>query len=109
SFFHDADPGGEAEGFVEVVGDEDHGLLHGLLERLKLAVEVEAGQGVQGSEGLVEENDRRIGGEGAREGDSLALASGELAGIAAGVGAGRETDEVEHLLRAGPGALAVPL
>ena len=51
----------------------------------ELPVELQAGEGVEGAEGLVEEDDRRIGGEGPGEGDALALASGELGRVAAGV------------------------
>ena len=49
-----------------------------------------AGEGVEGAEGLVHEEEVGVGGEGAGEADALALAAGELPGIA-----GAEFGEVE--------------
>ena len=70
-------------------------------------MELEAGQGVQGAERLVEQDQRRIGGEGAGEGDALALASGELGGVAAALSRG-EPDQLQHLARPLLATVAVP-
>jgi len=105
---HDSDAVGEAEGFGEVVGDEDGGFGQGFLQVQELPVELEPGEGVEGAEGLVEEDEGRIGGEGAGEGHSLALAAGELGGIAAGVGGEFQPNELEHFAGAGLAAVAVP-
>ena len=83
---------GEIEGFVEVVGDEQDGLVEALKEGAHHLLHFEAGEGVESAEGLVHEEDWRIGGESAGEAGTLALASGELAGIAVGEGGGIEAD-----------------
>ena len=41
-------------------------------------------RGIEGGEGLVEEDDLGIGGQGAGQGDALLLPAGELVGVAAG-------------------------
>jgi uncharacterized OsmC-like protein len=105
---HDPDAVGEAEGFGEVVGDEDGGLAQGLFEVQELAVQLEAGEGVEGAERLVEKDEGRIGSEGAGEGDALALAAGELGGITAGVDGEIEAHERQHFAGSGLAALAVP-
>src|SRR3954453_6324537 len=56
--------------------------------------------GVERAERLVEQQDARLDGERARQRDTLALATGELAGIA--VGEPIELHEIEQLLHARP-------
>jgi hypothetical protein len=105
---HDADAVRQAEGLVEVVGHQQGGLSEALFQVQELAVELQTGQGVQGSERLVQEDEGGIGGEGAGEGHALALAPGELAGIAIGVGVRTEADQLQHLARPLPATVAVP-
>src|SRR4051794_13782236 len=104
---HDADAVGQSEGLAEVVGHQHGGLGEAAFQLQELAVELQAGQGVEGAEGLVEQDQRRIGGEGAGEGDPLALASGELGGIAAALSRG-EPDQLQHLARPLLATVAVP-
>ena len=61
------------------MGDEDHGAPVGQPQRLELGVERVAGQGVEGAERLVEEQDRRVGDERPCQGDALLHPAGELA------------------------------
>ncbi|MNE99838.1 hypothetical protein D3C80_1985710 [compost metagenome] len=49
------------------------------------AAQVAADAGVQGAEGLVQQQQTGFDGQGAGQGDALALAAGQLAGIAAAV------------------------
>jgi hypothetical protein len=85
---------GEFEGLLLVVGDEDGGDANFLMEGSEPAAEVFADFGVEGAEGFIEEEDFRIDGEGARQGDALALAAGELGGQA--VFQALELDEAEE-------------
>ena len=66
------------------MGDEDDRLAELTLEALQLALQLLAHDRVDGAEGLVHEQDVRVGGEAAGDADSLLLAAGELGGIAGG-------------------------
>jgi hypothetical protein len=107
SISHDSDAIGETEGLGQVMGHEDSGFAQRLFDLQELTVKLQAGQGVQGSEGLIQEDDGRIGGQGTGEGDALALASGKLGGMAAGLDIGK-SDELQHLPRPGLSAGVVP-
>ena len=83
---------GEVEGFVEVVGDEQDGFADAGEQVAEHGLHLGAGEGIERAEGLVHEQDGGVGGEGAGEADALALASGELPGVAGaefGEGRGR--------------------
>jgi hypothetical protein len=97
AFGQEDDSGGEVEGLVEVVGDEEGGLVDAGEEVLEHGLHLGSGDGVEGAEGLVHEEDGGVGGEGSGEADALALASGELPGIAAAVLGGVEAGEGEDL------------
>ena len=60
-----------------------------------------------GAERLVHQHQRRVGGERAGDADALALAAGELGGVAVAEVAG-QADQLEQLLDARGGALLVP-
>jgi hypothetical protein len=104
--FHDGDAVAELERLVEVVADEDDGAVALSLEVEELVLEARADQGVEGREGLVHQEDRGVGGEGAGEAHALLHPARELAHQ--GVRAVMEVDELELLLDAG-GALAAGL
>ena len=78
---HDADLVGDLDGLIHVVGDKYDGLVEGVLEAQQLILELGPGDGVQGAEGLVHEDDLRIGGEGPGHSDTLLLTAGELGRI----------------------------
>ena len=56
--------------------------------------------GVHGAEGLIEQEHARFGGQGAGDGDALALAAGELVGVAAVQAL--QAEEAEQLRHARP-------
>jgi hypothetical protein len=56
---------------------------------------------IEGTEGLVHQHHGRVGGKGAREADTLALAAGDLRGVAGAVVPRGQVDEVEQLVHAG--------
>src|SRR5207245_2627977 len=70
---HQPDPRAEPQALAHVVGDEDHSLGEPSLERLKLALQLDARDGIDRAERLVEQQQRGIGGEGARHAHALAL------------------------------------
>jgi hypothetical protein len=100
----DRDPVAELDRLVDVVGDEDHGLPHLVVQAQELELEAISRDRVEGAERLVHEHQRRVGGERARQADALALATRELRGIPLRVG-GLETHELEQL--GGAGALTL--
>src|SRR5690606_32935564 len=84
---------GDKQGFVGDVGDPDDGGAVLLPDVGDFVLQRGAGEGVEGGEGFVEEEDARLGGEGAGDGDALAHAAGEFAREFAG--GGGELDHVD--------------
>ena len=80
--FHECDARAHAQGFVEIVRDQDDCFTQALLKRQKFTLEFIASERVERSEGFVHKKDGGICGKGAGDADALALASGELVGIA---------------------------
>ncbi len=71
--------------------DEDDGLVEAASEGAEFALKFGAGDRIEGTEGLVHEKNGRIGGEGARDTDALALAARKFARVAGGKFGGIET------------------
>ena len=99
--FEQGDARRQEQGFADVVGNEDDGFAETASERAEFALKLGAGNGVERAEGLVHEQDGRVGGEGAGDADALALAAGKFAGIAFCEFAGIETYEAHHFLNTG--------
>lgn len=95
---HDEDAVGDFEGFFLIVGDKEAGDVDFIMEFAEPAAEFFADLGIEGTEGFIEEEDFGAGGQGAGEGDALALAAGELGGVAFFHAA--ELDEVEEFIDA---------
>ena len=93
---HQADPVGQLEGLLLVVGDQDGGDAELPLDLPQVAPELGADLDVERAERLVEQQHRGLVGEGAGEGDPLLLAAGELVGVA--VAEAAEAHAVEQLL-----------
>ena len=96
----DRDPVAHQDRLVDVVGDEDHGLLDGAVDTQELVLEPRPRDRIERTERLVHEHHRRIGREGPREPDPLALAARELGRVTRAVVAGGQVDEVEQLVHA---------
>src|SRR6202035_233886 len=105
---HDADAVAEPKRLAEIVGDQGHRLAEPALELEELLLELLAGEGVEGAEGLVEEDDGGVTGERAGEGRPLALAAGELGRGALAVEAGIEPHQLQHLSRPLPPPARLP-
>ena len=78
----DRDPVAHLDRLVDVVGDEDDRLADLGLQAQELVLEALAVDRVDRAERLVHQHQRRVGGERAGDADALALAAGELRGIA---------------------------
>jgi len=81
---HDDDFVAHVDGFIDVVGDEDHGGAAVFPEAQDFILHAHAGEGVEGAEGFIEEEDFGVVDKGAGEGDALGHAAGELVGIRGG-------------------------
>ena len=81
---HDDDLVGHFEGFFLVVGDEDAGDAQFVVDVAQPGAQFFAHFGIERAEGFVEQEEFGFDGEGAGEGDALALAAGELVGIGFG-------------------------
>ena len=79
---HDRDARGERHRLDLVVGDVDRGLADAVVQLLDLGAHLDAELGVEVGERLVEEEERRVADQRPAHGDALALAAGELAGLA---------------------------
>lgn len=95
---HDRDAVAEAHGLVEVVGDEDDRLLQPLLQFEQLVLHVAADQRVERAEGLVHQQQVRVGGERAGQAHTLLHTAGQLVGP--GVLQPHETRHLQGLGRA---------
>ena len=84
---------------VDVVGDEDDRLADALLQAQELVLQALAVDRVDGAERLVHEHQRRVGGQGARHAHALALAAGELRGVAVARLGRVEADELDAARR----------
>src|SRR5207244_2605093 len=80
---------------ANVVGDEQGGLVHSAAQFEKLALKVVASDRVERGEGLIEQEQRRVGCERAGDSDTLFLAAGKLLGIARAEIGGVESDGAE--------------
>lgn len=89
------DAGGKEQGFANVVRDEDDGFAEAAGEGAEFVLKLGASDGIERAERLIHEKDGRIGGEGARDADALALAAGKFVWAAGGKFGRVETDEVQ--------------
>jgi hypothetical protein len=99
---------GEQAGFLDVVRDQDHGLLQALLQDEELRVQAPPRQRVQGSERFVHQDDGRVGREGSRQADSLPLAAAQLRRVTNAQPIEIEIHQREELTDPRPAAIARP-
>jgi hypothetical protein len=104
ALLEDDDLVAQQERLVDVVRDEDDGLVEVALQAERLGLQFAADDRVDGAERLVHQQDVGIGGEPAGDADALLLAAGELARVAVGEGA-VEAHDVEQFERALAGLL----
>ena len=77
---HDHDPVGERDGFIDVMGDEQHGCVVFAAQLANQVVHPQPGDRVQRCERLVEQHQLRLRNQGAGQCDPLRLSAGKLFG-----------------------------
>ena len=87
------------EGFVLIVGYEEAGQMGSVVEAAQPVAQFLSDFGIEGTKGFVEQEDFRFDSQSAREGNTLPLTSGELAGKA--LSELGELNGLEELLDAG--------
>ena len=92
---HHHDAVGHFHGLFLVVGDEDAGDVHLVMQAAQPAAQLLAHLGVERTEGLVEQQHLGLNGQSAGQGDALALTTGELVRVT--VGDPVELHELEQL------------
>ncbi len=97
---HHRDPVADLLDQGQVVGDEQVGQAQLAAQPLEEVEHLRLDQHVQGGDRLVADEQRRLKGDGARDGDPLRLAAGQLARVALGVPGRVEADQVEQLVDA---------
>jgi hypothetical protein len=107
ALLEDRDPVAHLDRLVDVVGDEDDRLAQLRLEAQELVLQPLAVDRVDRAERLVHQHQRRVGRERAGDADPLALAAGELRGVAVAEVAG-QADDPQQLLDALVRAALVP-
>ena len=96
---HHRHPVGEAADRVQVVGDEQGGEAHALLQLAHHVDDLGADADVEGGRGLVEDDEVGPGGKGAGDADPLLLAGRQLVRVAEGQ-ARRQVDARQELVDA---------
>ena len=84
------------------MGDQHDGLAELALQAQELVLQPDPHDRVDGAEGLVHQQHRRVGGQRAGDADALALTAGELVRVAVGVLRGVEPDQLQQLERPRP-------
>ena len=84
AIFHDGDPVGHTEDLVPVMGYQQHALAKGTDHAADLLLQAEAQMAVQGTEGLVQQQNVRVRHQDAGQGHALLLSAGQLMGQALG-------------------------
>ena len=97
AILHDGDAVGQPDRLVEIMGDEDDGLVQHVLQPHQLVLHLAADQRIERRERLVEEPDFRLGREAAGDADALLLAAGQFARIE--MLAAAQADQLDHLAR----------
>ena len=82
ALLHDGDAVAQRQGFILVVGDVDHRRRQPAMQPGNLGAHLQAQGGIQVRERLVEQEHARLAHHGAPQGDSLALAAGQVSGFA---------------------------
>ena len=107
AFVHHHNAIGHLHGLLLVVGDDYGGDVHFIVEVAQPGPQLLAHLGVEGAEGLIEQQHPRLDGQGAGQGHPLALAAGKLGGIATAISP--ELDEVKQLVHPPANRLFFPM
>jgi hypothetical protein len=104
----DRDLVAQLDGFVDVVADHDHGLVQRTLHFEEFVLDHLAVDRVDGAEGFVHQQQRRIGGQRADHPDPLLLTTGQFTRIAMQILLGFQLDHAHQFASAVVAFLFVP-
>ena len=77
------DPIAQANRFTDVMGDKDNGFASLFPNALEIAIKLLAGEGIEGGEWFIHQEDAWIGRESAGQGDPLFHSPGKLVDVSA--------------------------
>src|SRR5213082_2382382 len=75
------DPIAQTNRFADVMGDKDNGFAPRFPNPLEVAIKLLAGEGIEGGEGLIHQEDAWIRGKGSSQGNPLFHSPGELVDV----------------------------
>src|SRR2546427_1742053 len=108
ALLHQPDRVAEQESLAHVVRHEDDRLAETPLQREELTLQLDARDGIERPERLIQQQERRSGGERPDDADPLALPARQLVWVASTEHAGIEADQGEELAHARSDALGGP-
>src|ERR1035438_5095785 len=108
AFLQQRDPGAEHERFADVVGDEKRGLAEGSLHPREALLHLKPRHRVERRERFIQQQQRRIRRQRARDTNPLLFAAGELSGTAPSVYRRRQSHDVKQLYRASSNSFLRP-
>src|ERR1039458_9296418 len=108
AFLQERDPGSEHQRLANVVGDEKRGLAEGSLQSSEALLHLEPRHRVERRERFIEQQQRRIRRQRARDANALFFASGKLSWIARSIYRRGQAHGFKQLRRAGPYSLLRP-
>src|SRR3989475_12026334 len=100
ALLHQPDRVAEQQPLTHVVRHEDDRRAETPLQREELALQLDARDGIERPERLIQQEERRVGGERPSDADPLALPTRQLVGVASTEHAGIEADQGEELAHA---------
>ena len=106
--FEKDDARSEQQRFAEIVSDKDNSFAEPARQGAEFALEFRTRDGIESAEGLVHQENRRIGSESAGNPNALALAAGEFAGAAIGKFGWVQSNQAHQLANTNGSAAAVP-
>ena len=80
--FHESNAIAEQQGFAQIVSDENNRFPQPFLQLHKFSLQLRAGDRIQRTEGLVHQQNRRIGGQSPGDANTLSLSAGKFARVA---------------------------
>src|SRR5439155_22991744 len=75
------DPIAQTNRFADVMGDKDNGFASRFPNALEIAIKLLVGEGIEGGEGLIHQEDAWIRGKGSSQGNPLLHSPGELVDV----------------------------
>lgn len=107
-FLQHRDPVAESDCLVNVMRDDDQGLLEMAFESEKLALEIVPSDRVECAEGFVKQDDARVSREGPRKRHALSLSPGQFDGVPRSIPRGIEIHHLQKFTHATRSVFEIP-